>query len=458
MRTFEWILAAWATAGALGMVARPRAPWLGWAFCAVALLLVSLQAWREGAHWQLIPLQLGLLIVAFGLVRGSGWMMTAVSLGLIVSTVALAWALPMFRLPKPTGEYAVGVRTLHLVDASRTSGPRELVTQIWYPAEAQGSPARYARRLEVSRLHSYEAEIRTNAWQNAPLAAGGEAFPLVIFGHRWGGTRTQDTFLAEELASHGYVVAATDHPGNAARVEGRDGRVVTGTMGSLIDPARGVAQVMASWNAELEVWTADDEFVLDALASASGETGWLKGRLDMSRVAAVGHSFGGASSMRLLGLDPRVKCAVNMDGWTFGGLERRTGQPVLYLYAALPRAVNPEPWLPPPGNSEDDQLERIDRAIVTASLKRYGGYEAYLYGTQHGDFTDATLGSPIQRLTYTGPIAGDRIRTMTRALVLGFLDQTLKGTGTLPEFPELHWIVRGSTQPLVEDPATANRQ
>ena len=453
MRTFEWLLAAWATVGALGIVARQRAPWWGWAFCAVALVLLTLQTWREGAHWQLIPLHLGLVVIAAGLLRGSGWVSAMASLGLIVSTLALAWALPMFRLPKPTGEYAVGVRTIYLTDGSRG---RELVTQIWYPAEPQGSPARYARRLELSRLHSYEAEIRTNAYQDAPLAASGGAFPLVLFGHRWGGTRTQDTFLAEELASHGYIVAATDHPGNAARVETRDGRVVTGQMGSLIDPARGVAQVMASWNAQLEVWTADDEFVLNALAAASGETGWLQDRVDMDRVGAVGHSFGGASSMRLLGLDPRVKCAINMDGWTFGGLAQRTGEPVLYLYAALPRTVSLEPWLSPPGVSEDDQLERIDQAIVTASLKRYGGYEAYVYGTRHGDFTDATLNSPIQRLTYTGPIPGDRIRIITRSLVLGFLDRTLKGTGTLSDYPELRWIFRGSGSPLVEVPAGSN--
>ena len=53
------------------------------------------------------------------------------------------------------------------------------------------------------------------------------------------------------------------------------------------------------------------------------------------------------------------------------------------------------------------------------------------------DFTDQTLVSPIQRLTHTGPIAGARIREITRGLVLGFFDRELKGQGQMPAYPEV---------------------
>ena len=248
----------------------------------------------------------------------------------------------------------------------------------------------------------------------------------------------------EDLASHGYVVASVDHPGNAALVELSDGRVIPSSMADAISMNHSPSQVEATWNTELAAWTADNEFALNALAAATEDhASWAYGRLDMTRVGAIGHSFGGAASMRLLGTDSRVKCAVNMDGWTFGGLASRTTQPILYLYGVPPAQQDPRPEAPPTTQSNDDQLDRLDRNIVSESLRRYGGWKGYVQGAQHADFTDETLVSPLQRVTYTGPIPGRRMREMTRSLVLGFLDQTLKGTGTVPDFPEIRWMNKG---------------
>ena len=43
---------------------------------------------------------------------------------------------------------------------------------------------------------------------------------------------TDYTFIAEDLASRGYVVAAVDHPCEATAVEFPDGRVVKSAFGS----------------------------------------------------------------------------------------------------------------------------------------------------------------------------------------------------------------------------------
>ncbi len=48
------------------------------------------------------------------------------------------------------------------------------------------------------------------ALRDAPPAAG-ERFPLVIVSHGYPGSRTFLTYLTENLASKGYVVAAIDH-------------------------------------------------------------------------------------------------------------------------------------------------------------------------------------------------------------------------------------------------------
>ena len=76
------------------------------------------------------------------------------------------------------------------------------------------------------------------------------------------------------------------------------------------------------------------------------------------------------------------------------------------------------------------------------SLARYGGCEAFIRGTQHADFTDETLVSPIGRLTYTGPLSPLRVRPIVRGLVLGFFDQTLRQKGSLPTYPEVQTICK----------------
>ncbi|MER7343669.1 hypothetical protein ABT403_38400, partial [Streptomyces sp. NPDC000075] len=63
----------------------------------------------------------------------------------------------------------------------------------------------------VPRAHS-------RAVFNAPVADGGGRLPVVLFSPGSGGVRTQNTAWAEELASHGYVVAALDHPYDSAAV------------------------------------------------------------------------------------------------------------------------------------------------------------------------------------------------------------------------------------------------
>ena len=51
-------------------------------------------------------------------------------------------------------------------------------------------------------------EVRTNSCLDGPISEGRQ--PVVVFVRVYTGTFT-DTFLFEDLASRGYVVAAVDH-------------------------------------------------------------------------------------------------------------------------------------------------------------------------------------------------------------------------------------------------------
>ncbi|KJY27621.1 collagen alpha-5(VI) chain, partial [Streptomyces sp. NRRL S-444] len=66
----------------------------------------------------------------------------------------------------------------------------------------------------------------THATFDAPVAGGGERFPVVLFSPGLGGVRTQNTAWAEELAGHGYVVVGLDHPYDSAGVVLTEGRTI----------------------------------------------------------------------------------------------------------------------------------------------------------------------------------------------------------------------------------------
>ena len=361
-------------------------------------------------------------------------------------------ALERFNLPAPTGSFAVGTTTLTLTDPARPephdpSLRRTVVVQLWYPAAPSSNPiAHYQRWREATLSTFYTPLLHTHSRIDAPIASTSAQFPVLLFGPRWGGQRTQDTALAEDLASHGYVVAAVDRPYNAARVEIND-RVIEGheALEGPGGPSPPAAAQIAFWNSTLDLWAADNIFVLNQLAALNSTR--FHNSLDTNHAGAFGHSFGGAASFRLLGLDPRIVSAANLDGWTYGGLASRTSQPIMLIdEQAIADRERELLTLPSPGNTLD-QLDRADNTAVESSLTHFGGYRLYIRGAQHMDFSDQPLLPPLRRLEYTGPIESARIDTILRQTVLGFFDQTLSNQSSpllttpssMPDVTIEHW-------------------
>ena len=158
----------------------------------------------------------------------------AVVIALFVQVAAPA-ARPVVRVPPPTGPYKVGTFSAKTTDPNRDDPyianvrKRELLIRLWYPASlVQGYElAEYASPkvwLYLSQITGVELpEIKTNSWRKAPVARG--LHPLVLLTHGYTGTLTDYTFLAEDLASRGYVVASVAHTYESTAVEFPDGRL-----------------------------------------------------------------------------------------------------------------------------------------------------------------------------------------------------------------------------------------
>src|SRR5262245_40894822 len=111
--------------------------------------------------------------------------------------------------PAQPGPFAAGVRTVMMTDPSRN---RTFAVDIWYPVDPATGGGR-ANQYQLQALGLTLASLSTPARRDGTPAAGGP-WPLVIFSHGYGGVRFQSFFLTEQLATHGFVVAAPDHPGN----------------------------------------------------------------------------------------------------------------------------------------------------------------------------------------------------------------------------------------------------
>ncbi|GAB2592440.1 hypothetical protein Aab01nite_37600 [Paractinoplanes abujensis] len=252
------------------------------------------------------------------------------------TTVPATAAPPRLTLPRPTGPYEVGTVTLNLVDRSRPdpftgqAGHRELMAGVWYPARDTG---RYPRApwMEPDLLRTYLVDAGyaadtvltplTYGHVGAPVRRTGKGLPVLIFSHGAGGHRNEHSTMVQQLASHGYVVIAIDHLGDAySRLP--DGRIVTPTEQSAVP----------------EDYAQDARFVVGRLARLPHG---LAGAVDTSRIGMFGWSKGGTATARVLLTDPRVKAGLAIDGPMLPALSGHIDRPFMLMTAEFPRATDP---------------------------------------------------------------------------------------------------------------------
>ena len=249
--------------------------------------------------------------------------------------------------PAPTGPFSVGTRTLDLIDQTRSDpylnngSKRELLVRFWYPAVVSHGcqPAPYTSPGAWSYFAKLERvappAVKTNSCQDAPITP--EKHPVVIFTHGYTGTFTDYTFLFEDLASRGYVVASVNHTFEATATEFPDGRLVKSLAGSHFGNTMQLDDKAAAFSVAVRI--ADLKFVVDELQRMDADrTGQFAKKLDLSHLALAGHSLGGLTALLGMEMEPRFRAAVDLDGVTPGSLFGTTDKPVLMLFSGR------DPW------------------------------------------------------------------------------------------------------------------
>ncbi len=213
------------------------------------------------------------------------------------------------------GRFPVGVTTLEL-----GAEPGQQPLSVWYPADADAVSGMETEIFDSSQVipaafrsllpESMQSAVETNSYRDAPLADG-NAYPVVIYSHGFGGYRDVAIFLTTHLASHGFVVASPEHIHRNL-------------------PAQAFGTAESSPDKD----QADVANTLAALDAALG------GIADTARVGVIGHSAGARTALDALA-NESVLAAIPLAGGGSAPPEA-ADKPILVIVAELDLTVPTE--------------------------------------------------------------------------------------------------------------------
>ena len=373
-------------------------------------------------------------------------------------------AKPTLELLPPTGKFAIGRTSFHWIDPSRAQpdvAKREILAHVWYPAKPNTDAATvpYLPDFKALRAAVGEAELkgtagpayealskaRTHAVADAELCLKLDKYPVVLLTHGLRYSALGYSILAEELASHGYVVVGVDHPATAfAMILPGDRTVIFDE--KLWSQRRSADDLRTFERTKVQECAEDLVFALNQLEPLNRGTPEERftGRLDLARVGIVGHSFGGRVAARACQIDARLLACVLLD--SFGrkmNVETNADgstllQPTMIQYArrvpksGVGRALA---LLQNGGKDLEDELHPIRKEFCQSVKADSYELTLHLAGVSHETFSDIPLleSGQTEAMLKSRRHAMQLVRDYTRAF--------------------LNRHVNGSEAPLLDHPA-----
>jgi predicted dienelactone hydrolase len=283
-----------------------------------------------------------------------------------------------------------------------------------------------------------------------------QPYPVILYNHGYGGFTTVHQSICEELASQGYVVVSVGHAYESALLLKPDGDVkafdpsneayqarLAEANGSVqerlkdqilgAENERAVEDSYRKLLAEsplhqesVQIWTADNQFVLRKLREINEADPILKGIMDLKTVGIVGHSLGGATAGEMAITEPNIKAGINLDGFQFGRLlETELTIPFMFMWENGRSRGNTT-------NGNELFFQKSKAPCYSLVIKDF----------EHATFTDLPLFNSIWQSSELDP-EGLRAIQLQREYILAFFNQYLKGkpepllSGPTEKYPEV---------------------
>ncbi len=431
--------------------------------CTILTLHLLIEGWR----WQLLPAYIIVFILIFRIFSIDSTktfkltFLKVVGYTSILFLTFLSWllpnVLPVFSLPKPSGEYTVGTRSIHLetnINEAITKDPndkRELMIKVWYPSsDASGKQDPYldqANRTSFINKYlsgmpkttlNYLNYVDTHIYKDATISDG--TFPILIFSHGYGSNASGYYALLSEIASHGYIILNMNHTYESLGSAFPNGRKAyfnyeyqasnnANSMKHIAPIKDAFANKNLSYDERHTIireasknyvvtnmvkrWTTDIIYTIDQLETWNTK-GFLKDKLDLNKIGVFGHSRGGGAAGQVTIKDSRIKAAANIDGVQWGEMMDTIYQkPFLYISADWPK-----------------DHEDINSHIYKHKSTNFF-YESKLLTSAHPNFMDIPFMIPVRKLAQTGAINPELGIKITNELVTKFFDKHLKNNDSI---------------------------
>lgn len=390
----------------------------------IILVPVTYLKWRFFMAFSVLIIRLIIAGVAFLVKRGKadgvrskGASIASCVLSVILIAVALmpSFIFANYNGLKTTGEYEVAKAEAILVDESRPDtfendgSFREVPVYFFYPEACESS------------------------------------CPLVVFSHGAFGYYQSNFSTYMELASHGYVVAALDHPHHSFFTKDTDGKLIT-VDSDFIEGAvkigggeevtnEEVFEISKDW---MDLRTGDMSFALDSIieSKTSGvsadvwhtdDTEKIQNVIsitDTGKIGCMGHSLGGAASVALGRERGDIDAVIDLDGTALGEVTGiKNGECVCI----------DEPYPVPIlllSQVAIDEASAYSGVTVNLVSNAITGKHAEFENAGHSNFTDLPLFSPfLGKMLGTGEVDSEECVKTVNSLVLNWFDYYLKGEG-----------------------------
>jgi predicted dienelactone hydrolase len=155
------------------------------------------------------------------------------------------------------------------------------------PADLQQTgPVRWQQETIILEDQSRDRTIPVDVYLPLTSTSRPAPHPVIVISHGLGADRTSFAYLAQHLASYGFVVAVPEHPGSsAAQLQA----LLAGSANQVTLPSEFIDRPL------------DVSYLLDELSRLANRDPTFQGRLNLEQVGVIGQSFGGYTALALAG-------------------------------------------------------------------------------------------------------------------------------------------------------------